>query len=48
MTDEHYEDKNLAKKWYRDIATYVHPDKGGKNEAFSTLKKIYDILMEED
>lgn len=48
LTDEHYENKNLAKKWYQQINKYVHPDKGGTKEAFIVLKNIYDILVEED
>jgi len=48
LTDEHYENKELAKKWYRKIAHDIHPDKGGNNEAFNTLNKIYQILIEEE
>ena len=48
LTDTHYEDKDLAKKWYREIAQYVHPDKGGDAEAFNVLNKIYEILIEEE
>lgn len=25
LTDEHYENKEVAKKWYKEIANYVHP-----------------------
>ena len=48
LTDEHYENKKLAKKWYKEISTYVHPDKNGDENAFSTLSNIYKILIEED
>lgn len=48
LTDEHYENKKLAKKWYKGISNYVHPDKNGDENAFHTLKNIYDILIEED
>ena len=48
LSDEHYTNKELAKNWYREVAKYVHPDKGGNEKAFATLKKIYDILIEED
>lgn len=48
LTDEHYENKKLAKKWYKEISTYVHPDKNGDKNAFSTLNNIYKILNEED
>jgi hypothetical protein len=48
LEDSHYEDKEIAKKWYREIANLVHPDKGGNNEAFNTLNKIYQILIEDE
>jgi len=48
LRDEHYSNKELAKKWYREMAQYVHPDKGGNEKAFATLRKIYEILVEED
>lgn len=48
LTDEHYANKTLAEKWYKDTVKYVHPDKGGNEKAFIILKKIYDILVEED
>lgn len=47
LTDFHYEDKKTAKKWYREICQYVHPDKGGDKRAFHVLQKIYDVLIEE-
>lgn len=48
LTDEHYENKKLAKKWYREISNYVHPDKNGNENAFQTLSNIYKVLIEED
>ena len=48
LTDEHYENKELAKKWYKEISNYVHPDKNGDENAFHILKNLYDILIEED
>lgn len=48
IKDEYYEDKKLAQRWYRNIAKYVHPDQGGSSEAFNTLNKIYEILIEDD
>jgi len=48
LTDEHYENKELAKKWYREISNYVHPDKNGDENAFHTLSNIYNILIEKD
>ena len=53
LTDKHYEDKQLAKKWYKQISNYVHPDKihsykDGKNKAFNILTNIYNVLIEED
>ena len=48
LTDEHYENKKLAEEWYKGISHYVHPDKNGDENALNTLKKLYDILIEED
>lgn len=48
LTDEHYENKELAKKWYREISSYVHPDKNGDINAFHTLSNIYKVLIEKD
>jgi len=48
LTDEHYENKKLAKEWYIEIAQYVHPDKNGNGNAFNTLKKIYDAVIEDE
>ena len=48
LTDEHYQNKILAKKWYKEISKYVHPDKGGDAKAFIVLTDIYKLLIEED
>lgn len=48
ITDEHYENKKLAQKWYREISKFVHPDKQGCTEAFNVLTAIYNILIEDD
>jgi len=48
LKDEHYTNKRLAKKWYKELSKYAHPDKGGNEKAFTTLNKIYNILIEED
>jgi hypothetical protein len=48
LNHKHYEDKKVAKSWYHSIANHIHPDKGGNNEAFNTLHKIYEILIEEE
>lgn len=48
LTDEHYENKQLANQWYREIAKYIHPDKNGDTQAFLELKKIYDVLIEDE
>jgi len=48
ITEEHYNDKNLAKQWYRDIAKLVHPDKDGTNKAFSVLNELYKIMIDDE
>jgi hypothetical protein len=51
ITDIHYEDKDKAKRWYKKIVNYVHPDKNKDNnaeEAFIILKKIFNQLTDED
>jgi hypothetical protein len=51
ITDLHYEDMEEAKRWYHEIAKYVHPDKNKDNNAsiaFRTLTKIYETLIDED
>lgn len=46
ITDDHYEDKEKAKKWYRELAQIVHPDKGGDATAFKVLKKLYNVMVD--
>ncbi|MDR2494854.1 MAG: DnaJ domain-containing protein, partial [Spirochaetaceae bacterium] len=51
ITDIHYEDKVEAKRWYRNIAQYIHPDKSkdsNANKAFNILHGIYKIMIDED
>ncbi|HEY8034661.1 MAG TPA: hypothetical protein VIF37_03625 [Methylobacter sp.] len=50
LTDQHYEDKELAKRWFRSIASKIHPDKSSNKDgkAFKALKDIYDILIDYD
>ena len=48
ITDQMYEDQELAQKWFRNIAKYIHPDAEGINkDAFVVLKKLYDTMIEE-
>lgn len=47
ITDAHYEDKNLAKKWKKAIAHKVASDKGGCDQAMTALLKIYDALVDD-
>lgn len=48
ITDEIYDDKALAKKWYKKIAQKVHQDKGGSDHAFRVLSEIYKVLVDGD
>jgi len=48
ITDEHYADKKLAKEWYKNLSKLVHPDMGGTDEAFNTLQKLYNIMVEDE
>jgi hypothetical protein len=51
IKDVHYEDKEKAKNWYREIVKYIHPDKNkdpDANKAFVTLNKIYNQMIDED
>ena len=52
VQNKHYEDKTSAKKWYKEISKYVHPDKNQNNnksnDAFNALNKIYNILIDND
>lgn len=45
VTDAHYRDRKLAKKWYRGIAQIIHADKIGNDSVpFQTLSKIYEEM----
>jgi len=52
IKDEYYENKNLAKKWYREIAKFVHPDKNQQSNnsknAFIILNKMYEVMTEDE
>jgi hypothetical protein len=46
ITDNHYEDTTIAKKWYKEISQLAHPDKGGDATAFNVLRKIYEVMVD--
>ncbi|MDN8644350.1 hypothetical protein Q0S19_07740 [Stenotrophomonas indicatrix] len=46
ITDAHYEDASVARKWYRDMAQLIHPDKGGDATAFRVLRRLYDVMID--
>lgn len=46
LTDDLYDDTELAKKWYRSLSQLVHPDKGGDPVAFDVLRKLYDVIID--
>lgn len=46
ITDEHYENTTIAKKWYKEISQLVHPDKGGDATAFNVLRKLYEVMVD--
>lgn len=48
ITEEHYVNEELAKKWYKKLRNRVHPDKGGSKEAFRILTDIYNILVSQE
>lgn len=49
ITDDMYEDKKLATKWYRRLSLIVHPDKMDNNsEAFIELKEIFQVMTDCD
>jgi hypothetical protein len=53
ITDDLYDDVKKANKWYKNISKYVHPDIVNNNSkeiemAFIKLKKLYDVMIEED
>ena len=48
ITDQMYENQELAKKWFKNIAKYIHPDTEGiDKDAFIVLKKLYDTMIYE-
>ncbi len=45
LTEEHFQDAALAKKWFRSLRQLVHSDReGGSDEAFLALQKIYKLV----
>jgi hypothetical protein len=48
ITDQHYEDKELARRWFKSIAGKIHPDKSSDKEglAFKALQDLYNILTD--
>lgn len=48
ITDEHYENKNLAKKWKKSLAQKIASDKGGCDQALIVLVGIYEALVDDD
>lgn len=48
VTDAMYEDKSLARQWYKSIAQLVHSDKiGGDRQPIQSLKKLYEKVTHE-
>lgn len=49
ISDEMYENKELAKSWYKNIAKSVHPDSnnGDESKAFLVLKELYDNMVDD-
>ncbi|OOO00573.1 MAG: hypothetical protein ATN35_06625 [Epulopiscium sp. Nele67-Bin004] len=49
ITDEMYENPELAKQWYRQIAKLVHPDIGvdSTNKAFIALQDLYQVMIDD-
>ena len=50
LTNELYENKDKAKKWYREISKMIHPDvnRGNKEQAEEAMKElriIYDRIQ---
>lgn len=49
ITDEMYDDKKLAKKWYKKLSLIVHPDRMNNNsDAFNELKELYQVITDSD
>lgn len=48
ITDEMYEDKDLARKWYKSLVQIIHSDKiGGNPVPVQLLKKLYEKITHE-
>lgn len=48
VTDVMYEDKGLAKQWYRSIAQLIHSDKiGGDPRPIQELNSLYEKITHE-
>ncbi|RQM49325.1 hypothetical protein EHZ19_06700 [Paraburkholderia bannensis] len=48
VTDAMYDDKALARRWYKSIAQLVHSDKvGGDSGPMQSLKKLYEKITHE-
>ena len=49
ITPRHYEDKELAKNWYRALVRHVHDQYTHRGDkAFIALRKLYKDLTNED
>jgi hypothetical protein len=48
ITDDLYENPELAKKWFQSVRAKVHPDKcpDKSGKAFQILKDIYNVLID--
>lgn len=48
ISDEHYENKKIAKKWYKNIAKIVHSDATNNDDNFAFLKltEIYENMID--
>ena len=50
ISPEMYDDKDAAKKWYKSLCAYVHPDKFPNDyrskDAFCKLTDLYDLMVE--
>ncbi len=49
LTDDLYDDRDKAKKWFRNIVTIIRPDTKDDNKtknAFNELKKLYDTIID--
>ncbi len=47
VSEEFYDNKALAKKWYKNISKFVHPDKNGDADAFNKLTELYNDMIED-